>query len=296
MKLYSPPREPWHRHRGRKRCRGQSADGCSTSAAAHAAIAATRRPPHSCRTPFATRTNSLDSDPGWVFHKWERAASPDRAWSLRPRHRWVRRAREIPDPAPQPMIERPRRQTAQEGNSRAAFSSFVRSGCFCGCCSRSNSSRLDQMQAPGEQRVRLSGPPDMNDAGVLQFSRKYADDQIENVVVERAERAIDEYPGRRLQQHACNGEAQLLVRAQFTTPTGRRIKQRRESLEAEPVERVFEGALLEAIGLQGIGENFAQGSARHVGCASRQVEYLFARRARDAPGAPRPESCQCPEE
>src|SRR6202035_730326 len=61
---------------------------------------------------------------------------------------------------------------------------------------------------------------------------------------------------------------------------------------AEPVEHAREGILGETLGLQWIGEDLAQGFARHVGRAARQVEYLFARGARDASRTPGPESRQ----
>src|SRR5258707_5684552 len=67
-------------------------------------------------------------------------------------------------------------------------------------------SALDQMQDAREQRVRLSGPADVDDTRVPQFVAEDVDDEIQNVIVEQSKRAVDEYPGRRLQQDACRSE------------------------------------------------------------------------------------------
>ena len=77
------------------------------------------------------------------------------------------------------------------------------------------------------RRVRLAGPADMDDAGALQFVAEDIDDQIEQVVIERTQRAVDEHPGRRLQQDAGKDQAQLLVLTQFPIPTVSLIQQRR---------------------------------------------------------------------
>ena len=58
---------------------------------------------------------------------------------------------------------------------------------------------LDQMQYTGEQRMRLSGSADMDDAGPFQFFGEDVDDQFQYVIVEGTESAVDEHPGRRLQ-------------------------------------------------------------------------------------------------
>ena len=60
-----------------------------------------------------------------------------------------------------------------------------------------------------------------------------------------------------------NGQTELLVLAQLPIPAVGRIEQRREAFEPQPVERAGEGGLAETLRLQGIGEDFAQGSAGH---------------------------------
>src|ERR1700688_3891094 len=140
------------------------------------------------------------------------------------------RAHEIRTPGrrPKPWTQRRpsarQRSAARKGNSPGAWQpscravvtlfSWVASGFFHGGCAMPRGT-LDQVQDAREQRVRLGDPADVDDARVAQFIGEYVDDQLENVVIERPERAVDEHPGRRLQQDACDGETQLLVLAQF---------------------------------------------------------------------------------
>ena len=105
------------------------------------------------------------------------------------------------------------------------------------------------MQDTREQRVGLTGSADMDDAGVSKFVAEDVDDQLEHVIVERTKRAVDEHPGRRLDQDAGKDQAQLLVLTQFPIPTAGFIEQGRKTLEAKPVERTREGARGETLGL-----------------------------------------------
>src|SRR5882757_1348823 len=148
------------------------------------------------------------------------------------------------------------------------------------------------MQDDREKRVRLSGPADMDDAGVLKFIGQDVYDQCEHVVIERTQRAVDEHPGRRLYHHARKRQTELLVLTQFPVPPVSLIEQWRETFEAEPVERTREGAGAEAFGLQRIGENLSQSSTRQIRSAARQVKYLFAPRAGDVPCTPGPQAGQ----
>ena len=84
----------------------------------------------------------------------------------------------------------------------------------------------------------------------LKFLAEDVDDQLEHVILERTKRAVDEHPGRRLDQDAGKDQAQLLVLTQFPIPTAGLIEQGRETLEAKPVERTREGARGEALGRQ----------------------------------------------
>src|SRR5713226_2039896 len=106
------------------------------------------------------------------------------------------------------------------------------------------------MQDPLEQGVRLSRSADVDDAGVLQFVGEDVNDQFEHVVGEQTQCAVDEYPGRPLQQDACDGKAKLLVPTQFPIPTLGLVEQRREAFKAEPVESARGIALGETLGLQ----------------------------------------------
>jgi hypothetical protein len=105
--------------------------------------------------------------------------------------------------------------------------------------------------------MRLSGAADVDDTGPLKFVGEDIHDQLEDIVVEGAERAVNEHPRRILQQDAGDREAELLVLTQFSLPTVSRIEQRRETFETQPVERTCESALGEALGLQWIGKDFA---------------------------------------
>src|ERR1700722_3593691 len=150
------------------------------------------------------------------------------------------------------------------------------------------------MQDAREQRVSLSGTPDMDDAAALKLVGEHIDDHLEHIVVEGTERAVDEYPGWILQQDPGDGEAELLVLIQFSIPAEGGVEQRRQPFETQAIEGAIEGTLLETLGLQRIGEDLPQGSAGHVRRAAGQVEYLFARRPRDVSAAPRPQPRQCP--
>src|SRR6266404_1981641 len=272
------------------------------AAAGRAASAAIRTRPNSCPPPIEARINSQDSGLDRGLDRRERAAQPNPAWPCRPRHRPRKQACEIRNPARRPTPARRQRPRARRDSSPSAWQpgprlvstlwSFVTSGCRQGRRTIPGPRALDQVQDAREQRVRLSGTAYVDDAGVAQFVGEDVNDQFEHVVVEQAKCAVDEYPGRPLQQDPCDGEAKLLVLTQFPIPSEGRIEQRREAFKAEPVERPRRIALGETVGLQRIGEDFAQGSTRHVGGTARQVEYLFARRARDAPGAPGPQSRQ----
>ena len=113
-----------------------------------------------------------------------------------------------------------------------------------------------------EELVRLTGPADMDDTGTLKFLAEDVDDQLEHVILERTQRAVDEHPGRRLDQDAGKDQAQLLVLTQFPIPTQDIVEQGREAFKAQPVESAREVARAESLGIQGIGENLSQSSAR----------------------------------
>src|SRR5208283_6183534 len=123
---------------------------------------------------------------------------------------------------------------------------------------------LDQMQNSGEQRVRLAGTADVDDAGALKLAAEHVDHQLGHVVVERAKCAVDEHPGGHLYQDAGQGEAQLLVLAQFPIPSTGLVEHGREALEAQPVKSTREGARAETLGLLRICENLAQSSPRQI--------------------------------
>src|SRR6267142_5726296 len=144
------------------------------------------------------------------------------------------------------------------------------------------------MQDAGEQWARLGGPADVDHTGALKFVGEDVDDQLDHVLVEGPERAVDEYPRGSLQQDAGDRETELFVLTQFPIPTVGGIEQRCEAFKAEPVKCARKSALAENLGLQGVGEDFAQGSAGHVGCAARQIKYLFASRTSDLSRAPGP--------
>src|SRR5712672_3039372 len=292
----SPLPLPWRVRTCRKSRHGRPAGRRPSAAADRAASAAIRRQQNSCPPPIEARTNSRDSGPDRDLDRRERAAQPNRAWPRPPRDRPRKPAYEIRKPARRPKPSRKQRPRARKDSSPSTgqslvppvltLFSFVASSQ--GRCSFASPGRLDEMQDAREQGVRLSRSADVDDAGVLQFVGEDVDDQFEHVVGEQTECAVDEYPGRPLQQNARDGEAKLLISAQFPIPTLGLVEQRCEAFEAEPVERAREIALGETVGLQRIGQYFAQGSPGHVGRTARQVKYLFARRARDAPGAPGP--------
>jgi hypothetical protein len=91
------------------------------------------------------------------------------------------------------------------------------------------------MQNAREQRVSLSGAPDMDDAAALKLVGEYIDDHLEHIVVEGTECAVDEYPRWFLQQDSGDGEAELLVLIQFPIPAVGGIEHRREPLETQPI-------------------------------------------------------------
>src|SRR5208282_3197516 len=70
---------------------------------------------------------------------------------------------------------------------------------------------LDEMQDACEQSMRLSRAADVDDSDPLKFVGEDIHDQLEDIVVEGAERAVNEHPRRILQQDAGNREAKLLV-------------------------------------------------------------------------------------
>src|ERR1035438_4012375 len=101
--------------------------------------------------------------------------------------------------------------------------------------------RFDEMQHDREKRVRLADPADVDDAGVLQLLGENVDDELEYVVIERTERAVDEHPSRLLNQDARKRKAQLLVLTEFPVPAAGLIEQWREAFQAKPIERAREG-------------------------------------------------------
>ena len=82
----------------------------------------------------------------------------------------------------------------------------------------------------------------MDDAGGLELVGEYIDDELEDIVIERAKGAVDEHPGRVLQQDPRDRQTELLVLAQLPVPAVVVIEQRREPLEPEPVEGARERA------------------------------------------------------
>ncbi len=130
---------------------------------------------------------------------------------------------------------------------------------------------------------------DVDETGVPEFVVENIDHQFEHVIVQRPEGAVDQHPGRRLQQNAGEGQAQLFVLAQFPIPALRGVEQRREAFEAQPEQGARECALAETLSLQGIGQDLAQGSARQVRGAAGQIEDLLAPRADDAAASPGPQ-------
>ena len=75
--------------------------------------------------------------------------------------------------------------------------------------------------------MRLARPADMDDAGGLELVAEDIHDELEHVVIERPERAVDEHPGRRLEQDAREHQAQLLVLTQFPIPAVGLVEQQR---------------------------------------------------------------------
>src|ERR1700690_4149765 len=131
------------------------------------------------------------------------------------------------------------------------------------------------MQDTRKQRMGFTGAADVDDSGTCKFVAEDVDNQLEHVILERSKRAVDEHPGRGLDQDARKDQAQLLVLTQFPIPTVGFIEQWRETLEAKPVERTREGASGETLGCQRIREHLSQGSARQIRCAAGQVKNLF---------------------
>src|SRR5271165_6502887 len=174
--------------------------------------------------------------------------------------------------------------------------SLAISGGIRGRCALLGPRGLDKMHDTREQNVRLTGAADMDDTGVLQFVGEDIDYQLEDVVIERTERAVDEHPGRLLYQDAGKGEAQLLVLTQFPIPTAGLIEHGREAFKPQPVERARKVVRAETLRLQGVCENLSQSSARQIRCSARQIEYLFASRPDDVTCAPGPQARQCPKQ
>src|ERR1700723_1914712 len=151
---------------------------------------------------------------------------------------------------------------------------------------------LDEVQDLGEKTLRLAGTTDMDDGGALQLMGEQVHDQLQYIIVEGTECAVDEHPRRRLYQHPRKDQTQLFVLAQFPIPTPGLIQERREALEPQPEQRAGKGIRAETVGLQGVCEDLAQTTARQVRRPARQIEYLLAARSRDASGAPGPQACQ----
>jgi hypothetical protein len=113
------------------------------------------------------------------------------------------------------------------------------------------------MQDACEQRVRLSGAADVDDAGALKFLRENIDEEFEHVIIQRTQRSVDEHPRRLLYQKPREREAQLLVLTQFPIPSVRLIEQLCQTFQPKPVERPRKVVVTEAFGFQWIGENLA---------------------------------------
>src|SRR5277367_6849486 len=128
----------------------------------------------------------------------------------------------------------------------------------------------------------------MDDAAGFQFLGKDIDDQFEHVIVEQAKGPVDEYPRRRLNQHARKYQAQLLVLAQFAIPATGLVEQRRQTFKTQTKQRPSKSIGGEVFRLQGIREYFSHAAPGQIGCAARQIENLFARRAKNAAGTPWP--------
>src|SRR5882762_1935981 len=133
---------------------------------------------------------------------------------------------------------------------------------------------------------------DVNDAGV----RQILDEEIENttarVLIQGIEYLVDEYPRRRVQHHAREGQGLLFIVAQFVIPTPGDIQQRLQPVQLEPNQRIHIGGGLEGLGRRWVGEDLAQRAGRKVGGARHAQEFL-ASRVGDSAGAPRPQPCQC---
>src|ERR1700743_1155393 len=145
------------------------------------------------------------------------------------------------------------------------------------------------MQNDREQVVRLPRAADVNDSCAPKLLGKDVNDEFEHIIIERPESAVDQDPWRRLNQHARKYQAKLLVLTQFPVPAAGLIEQRLQSLHPQAKKRPREGGGIEVLCFQGIGEHFAQASARQIGRAARQIKNLLSLRLDDVPGPPGPQ-------
>ena len=79
-------------------------------------------------------------------------------------------------------------------------------------------------------------PPMWMTLGALELLGEQVEDQFQHILVEHAEGAVDQDPGRHLDQDARKGEAQLLVLAQLPLPAARLVEHGREPLQPEAVQ------------------------------------------------------------
>ena len=54
--------------------------------------------------------------------------------------------------------------------------------------------------------MRIADAADVNDAGMLQFVGEHFDHQLQYVVIERSQRAVDQHPRGHLNQHPGKGQ------------------------------------------------------------------------------------------
>src|SRR5271165_966298 len=97
------------------------------------------------------------------------------------------------------------------------------------------------MQNARIQVLSIFEAADMDQTGILEILGKDLHDTRERVDVERVEHFVRNDPARCLQNDARERETLLFLLAQFALPSARLIEHRRQSLEAQPRERVDEG-------------------------------------------------------
>ena len=114
------------------------------------------------------------------------------------------------------------------------------------------------------------------------------------VLAEGADRVVDEYPPRCVQQQSRECQALLLVQRQLPVPALRAVERGRKVAEIDPLESGAHGRIIEAAGLGGVAHRGVQRAARQIG-SLRHEHRRLARRQLDRPGAPRPHACEGPE-